>query len=228
MITNVFVFARGGSKGVPRKNIKLINGIPLIVYTLKLANRIPDVDNVFVSTDDKEIAKLAEIYSARVIERPKELSLDESPEWLAWQHAVEWVEKEIGLFDKFVSLPTTAPLRCLTDVQRCIRRLDDNADCIVSIARSKTSPWFNMVAKNEMGYIERLIGHGEHVIRRQDSPQAFDLTTVAYVTRPEFIKLAKGIFDGRLIGVEIPVERALDIDTQHDFHIAELLMSYDI
>ena len=144
---------------------------------------------------------------------------------MAWRHAVDWVEKNVGLFDRFVSLPATSPLRNKFDVEKCIAGLDDETDCVVGITKSRRSPWFNMVSKTNKGYITRLIDNKRPIHRRQDVPITYDLTTVAYVTRPDFIKSASGIFDGQLKGIELPEERSLDIDTNLDFQIAEYLMS---
>jgi len=95
---------------------------------------------------------------------------------------------------------------------------------VLSMSEASRSPWFNMVNKTNDGFIELIIKDSKHIRRRQDVPQCYDLTTVAYVTRPEFVLSANGIFEGRVKGVEIPVERAIDIDTELDFKIAEYLI----
>ena len=95
---------------------------------------------------------------------------------------------------------------------------------VVGITEATRSPYFNMVKKNDDGFIDVLIKNDNCYTRRQETPVVFDLTTVAYVSRPDFIIKSSGIFDGRVSGVEIPAERALDIDTELDFEIAEFLM----
>ena len=117
MTAHAFIFARGGSKGIPRKNLTLLDGKPLLLYSIELARQIDAVDKCYVSTDDDEIAKMALDNGAEVIERPKELADDRSPEWAAWQHAVTYLDHLNLSFDTFVSLPTTAPLRVLSDVK---------------------------------------------------------------------------------------------------------------
>ena len=97
-------------------------------------------------------------------------------------------------FDIFLSLPTTSPLRNNKDILSALQSFDSNTDMVVSITKAARSPWFNMVEKNKDGFLEILMQHEQTIIRRQDSPKIFDLTTVAYVTRPEFIMGANGIF----------------------------------
>ncbi|MFR2812263.1 MAG: cytidylyltransferase domain-containing protein [Escherichia coli] len=110
MKINAFIFARGGSKGLPGKNIETSSEANLSCNTLlRTAKQSPSISSIYVSTDDDDIALVAENCGATVIRRPAELAGDTSPEWLAWRHAIEWVQKEVGDFDGFVSLPTTSP-----------------------------------------------------------------------------------------------------------------------
>jgi len=223
MKAHAFIFARGGSKGVPRKNIRLFNNVPLLGHSIKLAQELSVIEHVFVSTEDAEIAQVAENYSGAVIHRPVSLALDETPEWLAWQHAIRWVEDRYGTFDLFLSLPPTSPLRSKVDVERCVTALDDDTDIIVAVTESRRSPWFNIVTETDSGHLRCVIESKYRLDRRQDCPLAYDLTTVAYVARPNFIKTSNGLFDGRVKGVQVPPERAVDIDTTLDFEIAEFL-----
>ena len=228
MKTYAFIFARGGSKGVTGKNTRLLGGIPLLAHSIKLAQQISQIEEVFVSTEDKSITEVAQNWGAKVIPRPAELAQDTSPEWLAWQHAVEWVIQEKGEFDVFVSLPATSPLRNRDDVENCLNKFDEDSEMIVTITGTNRSPWFNMVKVGENGHASLLLEGENKYIRRQDVPQAYDMTTVAYVTRPTFIREASAIFDGRTKVVEIPEERALDIDTELDFQIGEFLFTKKI
>ena len=225
MRTFAFIFARGGSKGVPGKNKKILSGKPLIAHAIELAQNIEIIKKIFVSTEDGKIAAVAEEFGAELIPRPVELTQDDSPEWLAWRHAVVWVEDKYGSFDIFLSLPTTAPLRNKEDIINCLNALNNHTDIVVSMTESQRNPRFNMVEKQKNGFLKLVIEGDTEYQRRQDVPIAYDLTTVAYVTRPEFIKSSNGIFDGRISGVEIPLERALDIDTEYDFKIAEMLLN---
>ena len=223
-----FIFARGGSKGVPGKNIRYLAGKPLLAYSIEIAKSCKKIDYVFVSTDDQKIKNVALKYGAKVIDRPTELAQDDSPEWLSWKHAVELLEERGEKFDVFLSLPTTSPLRNKKDVSKCLKCLDEKTDAVVTMTEASRSPWFNMVRESEDGFIEKLIKSNVTYIRRQDTPKIYDLTTVAYVTRPEFIKTANGVFKGRVKGEKIPAERAIDIDTELNFEIAEFLMSKNL
>ena len=224
MKTFAFIFARAGSKGVHGKNIKEICGKPLITYSIEIAHEIECIDKIFVSTEDDNIANIAKKYGADIIPRPVSLAEDDSPEWLAWQHAVKWLEEKGEDFDIFVSLPATSPLRIKKDITQCLASLDQKTDMVVGITEATRSPYFNMVRKNDSSYINILIKDDKRYTRRQETPAIFDMTTVAYVSRPEFIINASGIFEGRVKGVEIPAERALDIDTELDWEFVEFLM----
>lgn len=224
MKTYAFVFARGGSKGVPGKNIRQLGDIPLLGHSLTIASQTPLVEHTFVSTDSPEIASVAESFGATVIQRPIELAQDTSPEWLAWRHAVDWVRQRIGDFDRFISLPATAPMRLVEDVTACLEMLDEHTDSVVTMTHAQRSPWFNMVKVDKVGHLSVLVDGDSQIVRRQDAPQAYDLTTLAYVTRPDFIMHCDNLWKGRVRGVLIPQERAIDIDTEYDFKIAEYLM----
>ena len=224
MKTYAFIFARGGSKGVPSKNIKEICGKPLIAYSIEIAKEIEYIEKIYVSTEDDNIANVAKKYGADIIPRPHNLAQDDAPEWLAWQHAVKWLEEKGKSLDVFISLPTTSPLRNKKDITQCLASLDEKTDMVVGVTEATRSPYFNMVKKNDGGFIDVLIKNDNCYTRRQETPAVFDMTTVAYVSRPDFIINSSGIFEGQVKGVEIPAERALDIDTELDFEIAEFLM----
>ena len=225
MKTFAFVFARSGSKGVPGKNIRQLGNKPLLGYALSIASQTPEIERSFVSTDSAEIASVAESYGATVIERPAELAQDNSPEWLAWRHATEWVRERVGDFHRFISLPATAPMRIVEDVRICLDALDDQTDAVVTMTPAQRSPWFNMVKADDSGFLSILVEGEQKIIRRQDAPQTYDLSTLAYVLRPNFIMNHDNIWQGRVQGVLVPQERAIDIDTEYDFKIAEFLMT---
>jgi len=224
MKTHAFVFARGGSKGVPKKNLLSIGGIPLLAHSIRTAQRITEVEGVFVSTDDTEIAETARNYGAEIITRPPELAQDDSPEWLAWQHAVSWVIRYHGEFSRFVSIPTTAPLRSDEDVLACLEALTPDWDLVMTMTPSARSPWFNIVTEESGGKLRLVANPYDRIIRRQDAPSTYDLTTVAYTAWTAHILGSKSIWSGKVRGVKVPLERALDIDTEYDFQIAKCLL----
>lgn len=217
-----FIFARGGSKGLPGKNIKPLAGVPLIGHAVRAARDSGVIDRIIVSTDDTDIARTARECGAEApFMRPAELASDTAPEWLAWQHALDQVDD----FDVFVSLPCTAPLRIGEDVRRCVETyLVGDCDMVITARKAERHPSFNMVRLDNNGYASLAMPLDANITRRQDAPQVLDMTTVAYVTSPAFIRTHSGVLQGRVRVVEIPAERAVDIDTELDFAFAEFLM----
>ena len=222
------ICARSGSKGVPNKNIKLLAGKPLIVRSINQIKELKEINRVIVSTDSEEIAKIAINAGADVpFMRPKKLSEDNTPEWLVWRHAIENINKIYGGYpDILIIVPVTAPLRTVDDLKNClIEYQKGKADIIITATDSHRSPYFNMVKIDKEGIVNLVISPEENITRRQDTPNVYDMTTVAYVTTPRFILENDSIFSGIVRHVHIPIERALDIDTLFDFKIAELLLS---
>lgn len=221
-----FIFARGGSKGLPGKNIKPLAGKPLIAHSIAIARACPRIETVIVSTDDAAIADTARQWGAEVpFMRPAELATDIAPEWLAWRHAIEWFERERGAFDVFLSLPPTSPFRAVADVDACIDALaaDTRADAVITVREAERSPYFNMVSLDPQGYAGLVMPPACGIARRQDAPRVYDITTVAYAVRPAYVRRADRLFAGAVRSVEVPAERALDIDTPYDFELAQAI-----
>ena len=222
-----FIFARGGSKGLPGKNVRPLCGKPMIAWAIEHAKAVKRIERLIVSTDSEEIASVAREYGAETpFMRPAELARDDSPEWLAWRHALNYLQESEGaLPDAMVSVPVTAPLRMPEDIERC---LDDfalgGADIVVTVSEAHRSPYFNMVKRNGDGTVGLVISPAENVSRRQDAPAVYDMATVAYVASPKFVLTRNALFEGRVRAVTVPVKRAIDIDTLLDFRIAECLM----
>jgi len=222
------ICARGGSKGLPGKNIKSLDGTPLIGWSINIAKQIDRISRIIVSTDSKKIAKIATEHGAEVpFIRPTDLAADDSPEWLVWRHAINHMENQGEKIDSIVVLPATAPLRSIRDVNKCIDLFEKGGtDSVITVSESNRNPYFNMIVKDSKGYSSLVIQSDKGITRRQDAPQIFDMTTVAYVVRTSFVKTHNGIFEGRVKSVTIPSERAIDIDTILDFKIAEYLHLY--
>jgi len=223
-----FIFARGESKGLPKKNVRDLCGKPLIAWSISHAQSVKRIQRVIVSTDSEEIAEISRNHHAEVpFIRPPELATDSSPEWLSWQHALEYLRKTEGkLPDIMLSLPTTSPLRSHIDIDAGLDLyLKGDADVVISTTEPHRNPYFNMVKNNPDGTVG-LVSEDEFLVsQRQTAPRVFDMTTVCYVANPQFILDSKSIFDGRVKAVNIPIERAIDIDTLLDFQIAEYLMN---
>jgi N-acylneuraminate cytidylyltransferase len=222
------IFARGGSKGVPRKNIRLLAGKPLIAYAIQAAQSSELIDRIVVSTDDEEIAKVAHEWGAEVpFLRPAELARDDSPEWLAWQHAIRWLQQEGGTgINVFVSVPPTAPLRQPGDLDNCIRLfLQGDVELVYTVTAADHNPYFNMVVLDSEGYARLVIPREQATHRRQDAPTVYDSATVAYVANPGFVLEHRSMFEGRVKTVVVPRERAVDLDSEMDFRFAEFILS---
>ena len=223
-----FVFARGGSKGLPGKNIRLLGGKPLIAWSIEHALAVKRIEQVIVSTDSEEIATIARQYGAEVpFIRPADLARDDSPEWLAWSHAINYLRETNGsLPDVMVTVPTTAPLRQPIDIENCLDEYEKgDADLVITVTDAHRSPYFNMVKRNADGTVDLVIPPQSAIARRQDVPVVYDMATVCYVANPEFVMTHKATFEGRVKAVQVPIERAIDIDTLLDFQIAESILN---
>jgi N,N'-diacetyl-8-epilegionaminate cytidylyltransferase len=226
-----FIFARGGSKSIPRKNLALVGGVSLLQHAIETALASKWIQRVVVSTDDQEIAKNAIKGGAEVpFMRPNNLAEDNSSEWKAWQHSLQNLSanKNFPKIDVFVCIPTTSPLRNHSDIDRCIDLLlNSNADIIVTATETSRHPSFNMIHMETDEEVANLVMPTKNpVVNRQTVPsRVYDLTTVAYVSRPEYILRAKSIFEGTVRAVVIPPERAVDIDNPLDLAFAEFLLT---
>lgn len=227
--TVAFIFARGGSKGLPGKNVKPLNGKPLLQYSIDTAKKVTQISDIFVSTDCSTIAAVALQNGVKVINRPKELATDTSPEWLSWQHAIEYVTEHFGVFERFVSLPATSPLRNEHDVQAALDKLDSTgADICISVTPANRSPYFNMVRFNADDSVEIVIKPEGVVTRRQDAPAVFDITTVVYAATVPFILQNSLLFAGKVVATVVPKIRAVDIDDIYDFMFAEAVLQSEL
>lgn len=217
-----FIFARGGSKGVKDKNIRQVAGKPLIAHSIESALMSKYIKKVIVSTDSLKIAEVAEKFGAEVLIRPKELAGDASAEILSWKHAIK--EYESSLDSLFISLPATSPLRLPIDIDLAIEKFNQKpVDVLFGISDGHRNPYLNMVKINKDDCIEILIS-GSNAVRRQDVPEVFDVTTCIYVGNTSYLLNCEKLMSGRVGYSKIPVERSLDIDTEFDLYLADLML----
>ena len=227
-----FIFARGGSVTVPRKNVREVGGKPLIGHAIDCARQAKLIDRVMVSTDDEEIAEIARQFGAEVpFKRPGHLAGPESAELDAWRHAVKYLQSdEFGPVppDMFISVPTTAPLRAPEDLDRIIEEYQrGGADVVLGVTDSFRNPYMNILTLDEHGYAHVVIPptrDDPHPATRQSAPATFDIATVGYAVSLDYVMNASTIIDGRIRTVAIPIERALDIDTELDLQVADFLL----
>lgn len=221
------VFARGGSKGVPDKNLRELNGTPLVTLAIRQALASARVDRVIVSTDSERIAEVAAAAGADVPWlRPDHLSHDTAREWDAWQHLLGWLKDRGEQPDRLLVVPCTAPLRSVDDLDRCVEAsLDDDVDIVLTVTEAHRNPYFNMVRVDDRGDARLVIEPERRIHRRQDAPPVYDVGTVAFVARPAYVENATSLYDGRVRAVTVPADRSLDIDTEVDFALAEFLIA---
>ena len=228
MSVAAFIFARGGSKGVKNKNIYPVAGKPLIAHSIASALASESVGRVVVSTDDSQIAAAAREHGADVLDRPAAFAGDTTPEIVAWRHAIDSFPE---LFQgpnaqPFISLPATSPLRAPQDIDAAVERFRTHpCDVLFGISPAHRNPYLNMVTVDSQGLIHIAIP-GSAAVRRQDVPQMYDVTTCVYVGDAKYIQHCTRLMEGRVGHVVIPPERALDIDTYYDIHLAGLLLSH--
>lgn len=217
--------ARGGSKGLPRKNVLPLMGHPLIAHSIMLARMCPEIDRLVVSTDSEEIAAVARQYGADVINRPSELAQDATSMWPVVQHALLQMEQvDNKRYESLLLLQPTSPGRLPEDIRTCINRLSSlpQADGIVSVSRPDHNPYWYGVIEND-GWMVGLIPDSDKITRRQDAPIVYTLNGLVYLWRRSFILTVENWRSGKLLIHEVPEKRALDIDNLEDMRMSDLL-----
>ena len=221
------ITARGGSKGVPGKNIKPLAGKPLICWTIEAALASNAIDSLVVSTDDAQIASIARECGAEVpFMRPAELATDASGSLDAILHALDWMKTHRGISPEWtLLLQPTSPLRTAEDITAAVAlQRDKGADAVVSICESPHPvEWFRRLGPN--GELLPL-GMWDSPSRRQEAVKTYSLNGAIYLVRTEVLVRAKSFYPEGTIGYVMPPERSLDIDTPWDFHLANLVMEH--
>ncbi len=221
--------ARGGSKGLPGKNLRLFAGLPLIAHSILFAKSCPEIGRVIVSTDSSEIAKVAQEYGAEIpFMRPAELARDETPLWAVVRHALLALEgKEGPRYDALLLLDPTSPAREMKDVKVLAERLRgaQEADGIISVTRPSFNPIWHCVVERE-GWMEDLFPEGSFFDRRQDLPKVYRIDGSFYLWRTQFVRSREESWrrGGRYLLHEIPEIRAWSFDTKEQFEQAEHLV----
>lgn len=221
----IIIPARGGSKGIPKKNIVPLNGRPLIDYTIKAALEIADVERVILSTDSDEIAETARQCGLEVpYRRPAALATDTAGSREVILDVMDWADRQGLEYDAVVLLQPTSPLRTAGDIAGAMALYDEaDADMVVSVAEARSNPYYNCFETDDDGYLHVSKGDGLYT-RRQDVPAAYEYNGAVYVIRPESIrKMAMGAFPRRVPYV-MPAERSVDIDAPVDLLIASHLL----
>ncbi len=219
--------ARGGSKGIPHKNIKPLRGRPLIAYAIDTARELAsDSSHIILSTDDEEIAATAESLGLPVpYRRPSPLATDTAGSREVIIDAMDWADARGIAYDCVVLLQPTSPMRTTGDVQACLRLYSPDIDMVVSVTEAQTNPYYNCFeTDSETGYLTISKGDGLFT-RRQDAPEAYEYNGAVYVINPVSIRrMAMGRFTRR-VPYCMPRSRSIDLDTPLDWIVAEHLMN---
>lgn len=216
--------ARGGSKGVKRKNIKMFAGKPLIAWTIEEAKKSKYIDRLILSSEDEEIIGVAKDYGCEVpFIRPEELALDETPGIEPILHALD----KISGYDYVVVLQPTSPLRIAEDIDVSLERMvNSQAGACVSVVEAEQSPYW-MYTISEENKIRPLISQQEMPMRRQELSKVYALNGAVYIAGVEWIKRVRNFLTEETISYIMPKERSFDIDNEMDFAIAEFLKLYN-
>lgn len=214
--------ARGGSKGLHKKNIKLLNGKPLICYTIKEALE-SDINRVIVSTDDDEIAKISKDFGAEVIKRSEELAEDKTPVINVVLHVLEKIELEGYICDIAILLQPTSPLRTKEDINEALKLfIESDCESLISVNKIEHSPYWSFNIKNS--YLEPLFSKEYIKMRRQDLPEAYMPNGAIFISTPKNLKKYTSYYCEKIKPYIMSVEKSVDIDTQSDLDLAEIII----
>lgn len=221
------ICARGGSKGVPGKNVRLLAGKPLIAHSVEQAKRSALFAAIAVSSDSDEILNAARDAGADIlVRRPPELATDAAAKLPAIRHCVDSAEEALGRkYPVFADLDATSPLRIPQDIAGAVHLLEERGvSCVITGAPARRSPYFNLVELDARG-VARLSKSPERPIeRRQDAPRCFDMNASIYVWRRDAFFAQPAVFYDDTLLYEMPEERSIDIDSELDFRVVQLLM----
>ena len=217
----VIIPARGGSKGIPHKNIKPLNGKPLIHYTIDEAREIVDDDDICVSTDDPEIIKCVEDYGLKVpFVRPEELATDTVGTYEVLLHALSFYEKQGRHYDVVLLLQNTSPFRKAEQIKEALALYNDNVDMVVSVKECAANPYYCVFEEDSNGYLHVCKGDG-NIFRRQDAPKVYEYNGAIYIMNAEKLKTTHMHKMQKRVKYVMDDLSSFDLDTMWDWQMAE-------
>lgn len=221
----VIIPARGGSKGIPHKNIKPLAGKPLIHYTIDVARQIVANEDICVSTDDPEIIQCVEDYGLKVpFVRPSELATDTAGTYEVLLHALNYYEQQGKTYDVVILLQNTSPFRTSEQVKEALALYNSNLDMVVSVKECSANPYYCVFEEDKEGFLNISKGDGS-ITRRQDAPKVYEYNGAIYVINPKSLKEMPLYKFTKRIKYVMDEKSSLDLDTMNDWHMAELLIS---
>lgn len=218
------ITARGGSKGIPHKNIKPLNGKPLICYAIDVARQLADDEDICVSTDGDDIIMTVEDYGLKVpFRRPDELASDTAGSYEVILHAVNYYEEQGRHYDNIVLLQPTSPFRKKEDVEGCLAKYDKNCDMVVSVMPASANPYYDIFEEDVNGNLVISKGDGK-ITRRQEAPKCYEYNGAVYVINIDSLKAQHMNEFQKIRFYEMNDIRSVDLDTMLDWKYAELLI----
>ena len=220
----IIIPARGGSKGIPHKNIKPLNGKPLIYYTIDVARGIANDEDICVSTDDADIIKCVEDYGLKVpFVRPAELATDTAGTYEVLLHALDFYEKQGKEYDVVLLLQNTSPFRTIKHVKEALELYRSDIDMVVSVSETKTNPYYNCFEDDTEGFLKKTLD-STMFVRRQDAPKTYEYNGAIYIINPvQLRKMPLGKFTRRIKYVMDDIH-SVDLDNMMDWKYAEFIM----
>jgi CMP-N,N'-diacetyllegionaminic acid synthase len=222
--------ARGGSQGLPGKNIRPLLGKPLIVWSIEQALATPEIDRVIVSTDSQAIAETARAAGADVpFLRPEDLSGPTVGKFQVWQHALTACEAHYSeTYDVFIDLDCTNPLRDISDISAAIKQFSESStrhvDAVFSVCEARKNPYFNLVEPNLKQALKMSKVTEDTIVARQAAPPVFEHVASIYVLAPYYLRRCNHLLEGHAEGYDIGQDKCFDIDSEIDFRIVEMLI----
>lgn len=218
----IIIPARGGSKGVPGKNIKLLNGKPLIQYTIEAALAVTSQENILVSTDSTEIKEVVEYLGIEVpFLRPSELATDTTGSYEVLLHALEYYKGQGNIVDKLILLQPTSPFRTAVHIQEAMKLYNDDLDMVASVKETTSNPYYVLKEENESGFLEP--SKKGSFSRRQDCPKVWELNGAIYIINPKSLTRMPLSHFTKVKKFEMDEYSSHDIDTHMDWIVAETL-----
>lgn len=219
----IVIPARGGSKGIPRKNIKPFDGKPLIYYTIDCARAITSDDDICVSTDDDEIIQVVENYGLKVpFKRPAELATDTAGTYEVLLHALDFYESMGNQYDALILLQNTSPFRTAEHLKKAIRLYTPDVDMVVSVKECAANPYYCVFEEDDEGYLHVCKGDG-NVFRRQDAPKVFEYNGAIYIMNVQTLKTTHMHKMKKKMKYVMDEMSSFDLDTMTDWKIAEMI-----
>ena len=217
---------RGGSKGVPSKNLREMHGKPLMGHTIEQALQSKLFEHVVISTDSEKIASTAKLFGAEAwFLRPSQMATDNAPKLPVIRHAFMEAEKRYGLrFDVLVDLDATSPLRLVNDISEAYKQfVDDDADILITASPARKNPYFNMVERAN-GRVQIVKELDKTPVRRQDATQVFDMNASIYIWKRQALLENDTIFTDKTSLYVMPEQRSVDIDTEMDWEFVNYMI----